>query len=107
MCGKHNRNSKKRRLERGAIELQPSKQEGSSTMNPRTMTLATALVLVGIGLVTTLWGILNPQAPAAETVAVLVAAEQIEPYSIITTDLDSVYRSSTARPISRPMPDCL
>lgn len=98
MCGKHNRNSKKRRLERGAIELQPSKQEGSSTMNPRTMTLATALVLVGIGLVTTLWGILNPQAPAAETVAVLVAAEQIEPYSIITT---AMLRSGEALPRSR------
>lgn len=56
-------------------------------MNPRTMTLATALILVGIGLASTLWGLLKPDAPEAPGVAVLVAAQAIEPYTIISTDM--------------------
>jgi hypothetical protein len=56
-------------------------------MNPRTMTLATALILVGIGLATTLWGLLKPKAVEQPGVAVLVAAQAIEPYTIISTDM--------------------
>ncbi|HQZ72802.1 MAG TPA: hypothetical protein PK826_15895 [Anaerolineae bacterium] len=56
-------------------------------MNPRTMILTTALILVGIGLATTLWGLFRPDAPPATPIAVLVAAQQIEPYTIITTDM--------------------
>lgn len=56
-------------------------------MNPRTMALVTALILVGIGLATTLWDLLRTDAPTAADVAVLVAAQPIEPYTIITTDM--------------------
>lgn len=67
-------------------------------MNPRTMTLVTALFLVGIGLATTLWELLKPAAAPDRAVDILVAAQAIEPYTIITTDM---LRSGGSLPPSR------
>lgn len=56
-------------------------------MNPRTMTLATALFLVGFGLITTVWELLKSPTAPERAVPIVVAAKAIEPYTIITTDM--------------------
>jgi hypothetical protein len=55
-------------------------------MNARTMVLVGAMLLLGVGLGITLLEILTPP-PTGPRVTVAMAAEQIEPYTVITEDM--------------------
>ena len=56
-------------------------------MNTRTSVLIAAILLIGAGLGMTLWQLLTTSAPIEPTVKVAVAAQRIEPYTIITQEM--------------------
>jgi hypothetical protein len=65
-------------------------------MNTRTVVLIGAVALLGIGLLMTILDLLQPP-PAEPRVTVAVAAEQIEPYTVITEDMVNTGEEIRAR----------